>query len=89
MVRLSDSVGAADADRSRGDEAASATPERAPVGVRERLLHRALDENAPLLLAAARALTADEADARDLVQTTFEIALRKGDQVRDLTALPA
>jgi len=35
-----------------------------------------LHVHGPLLLAAARAMTRDEAEAEDLVQTTFERALR-------------
>ena len=35
-----------------------------------------LDEHGPMLLAAARVITLDDDEAQDLVQTTFEIALR-------------
>jgi len=49
----------------------------------------ALQAHAPLLLAAARAMTLDEAEAQDLVQTTFEIALRHRDQLRSPEALRA
>ena len=52
-------------------------------------LEEAVLRHSPMLLAAARALTAHEADARDLVQGTIEIALRKGGQIRDRDALPA
>jgi DNA-directed RNA polymerase specialized sigma24 family protein len=52
-------------------------------------LEEAVLRHSAMLLAAARALTRDEADARDLVQTTMEIALRKGAQIRDQAALPA
>lgn len=49
----------------------------------------ALHEHGPLLLATARAITLDDAEAQDLVQTTFETALRSLDQLRDPTALRA
>jgi RNA polymerase sigma-70 factor (ECF subfamily) len=51
-------------------------------------LEAALPAHIPMLLAAARALADDESEARDLVQSTVEIALRKGAQVRDRAALP-
>jgi RNA polymerase sigma-70 factor (ECF subfamily) len=41
----------------------------------------------PVLLASARALMRNEANARDLVQTTLEIATRKGGDLRDPAAL--
>lgn len=41
----------------------------------------------PVLLAAARSMTLDDAEAHDLVQTTLEIALRRGHQLRDPAAL--
>lgn len=41
----------------------------------------------PVLLAAARTMTADEADAQDLVQTTFEIALHRLSTLRDPGAM--
>jgi len=50
--------------------------------VGERLL-----AHAPVLLAAARSMTLDEAEAQDLVQTTLEIGLRRIDQLRDPAAL--
>ena len=37
-----------------------------------------LYEHGPLLLAAARVITLDHDEAQDLVQATFEIALRHG-----------
>ena len=56
----------------------------------ERLdLGAALQAHGPLLLAAARAITLNEAEAQDLVQTTFEIALRHADDLRDPGALRA
>jgi RNA polymerase sigma-70 factor (ECF subfamily) len=49
----------------------------------------ALHEHGPMLLAAARVITLDDDEAKDLVQTTFEIALRKGDTLREPAALRA
>ena len=48
-----------------------------------------LQSHAPVLLAAARAITLDDVEAQDLVQTTFEIALRRIGQLRDPEALRA
>ncbi len=50
-------------------------------------LGQVLERQTPVLLAAARALLRNEADARDLVQTTLEIASRKAGDLRDPTAL--
>jgi RNA polymerase sigma-70 factor (ECF subfamily) len=50
-------------------------------------LGQALERHTPVLLAAARALLRNEADARDLVQTTLEIAFRKAGDLRDPAAL--
>jgi RNA polymerase sigma-70 factor (ECF subfamily) len=55
----------------------------------EAVLGEALQRQAPILLAAARALLRNEADARDLVQTTLEIASRKAGDLRDPAALRA
>jgi len=52
-------------------------------------LGAALQAHGPLLLAAARAITLNEAEAQDLVQTTFELALRHADELRDPGALRA
>ena len=52
-------------------------------------LREALGRETPVLLAAARALLRNEADARDLVQTTLEIAARKASDLRDPAALRA
>ena len=52
-------------------------------------LGAALQARGPLLLAAARAMTLNEAEAQDLVQTTFEIAIRHADELRDPDALRA
>lgn len=50
-------------------------------------LGAAFEREAPVLLAAARAMTLDPAEAEDLVQATFEIALRRVHQLRDPGAL--
>jgi RNA polymerase sigma-70 factor (ECF subfamily) len=47
----------------------------------------ALEGQTPVLLASARALLRNEADARDLVQTTLEIASRRIGELRDPLAL--
>lgn len=52
-------------------------------------LREALDRHGPILLAAARAIVGNEAEAQDLVQATFEIAVRRIDQVRNPSALRA
>ena len=49
----------------------------------------ALHEHGPMLLAAARVITLDDDEAKDLVQTTFEIALRKMSTLREPAALRA
>ena len=48
-----------------------------------------LHVHGPLLLAAARAIARDEAEAEDLVQTTFERALRAAPTIRDPRAIRA
>jgi RNA polymerase sigma-70 factor (ECF subfamily) len=48
-----------------------------------------LAEHCPVLLAAARLITLNEAEADDVVQVTFEIALRRGHTLRDPGALRA
>jgi RNA polymerase sigma-70 factor (ECF subfamily) len=48
-----------------------------------------LHQHGPMLLAAARAITRDEAEAQDLVQTTFERALRAAPTIRDSLAIRA
>jgi RNA polymerase sigma-70 factor (ECF subfamily) len=50
-------------------------------------LGAALESQAPILLASARALLRNEADARDLVQITLEIASRRIGELRDPFAL--
>ncbi|MGD0862554.1 MAG: sigma-70 family RNA polymerase sigma factor [Candidatus Limnocylindrales bacterium] len=50
-------------------------------------LGQALERHTSILLATARALLRNEADARDLVQTTLEIATRRSSDLRDPTAL--
>ncbi|HEX7491897.1 MAG TPA: sigma-70 family RNA polymerase sigma factor, partial [Candidatus Limnocylindrales bacterium] len=49
----------------------------------------ALHEYGPLLLAVARSIARDEAEAEDLVQSTFERALRSADSIRDPGAIKA
>lgn len=46
-----------------------------------------LHEHGPMLLAAARLITLDNDEAKDLVQATFEIALRHIDTLREPTAI--
>lgn len=58
-------------------------------GVAADALATSFAEHTPPLLAAARLLTRDDADARDLVQATLEIALRKASPLRDPAAAPA
>jgi RNA polymerase sigma factor (sigma-70 family) len=50
-------------------------------------LGAAFEREAPVLLAAARAMTLDAVEAEDLVQTTFELALRNVHQLKDPAAL--
>jgi RNA polymerase sigma-70 factor (ECF subfamily) len=50
-------------------------------------LHDAFERHIPILLATARSLVHNEADARDLVQTTLEIAMRRSSDLRDPMAL--
>ncbi len=48
-----------------------------------------LAQHSPVLLAAARLITLDDAEAQDVVQVTFEIALRRGHTLRDPGSLRA
>jgi RNA polymerase sigma factor (sigma-70 family) len=48
-----------------------------------------LADHGAALLAAARLICLDEQEAQDVVQTTFEIALRRGHTLRDRNALRA
>lgn len=50
-------------------------------------LGAAFEREAPVLLASARAITFDAVEAEDLVQTTFELALRNVHQLKDPAAL--
>jgi len=52
-------------------------------------LGQALEREAPILLAAARAITLDDAEAEDLVQATFEPAVRHVGHLREPGALRA
>jgi RNA polymerase sigma factor (sigma-70 family) len=64
--------------------------ELAPDGARTReALVAELDGHGPMLLAAARVITLDTAEAEDLVQTTFEIALRRLGDLREPRAMRA
>lgn len=54
-----------------------------------RELGKAIAAEAPVLLAAARLTLLNEAEAWDVVQITMEIALRRGDSLRDRRALRA
>ena len=47
----------------------------------------ALQREAPILLAAARAIVLDDREAEDLVQATFEIAIRRIGDLREPAAL--
>jgi RNA polymerase sigma factor (sigma-70 family) len=49
----------------------------------------ALERETPVLLAAARSIVMDDAEAWDIVQSTFEIALRHADDLRDPSRLRA
>ena len=48
-----------------------------------------LAEHGSVLLAAARVITRNDAEAQDVVQVTFEIALRRGHTLRDRGSLRA
>lgn len=62
----------------------------APVDSRPRdALVDELYGHGPMLLAAARVITLDNDEAEDLVQTTFEIAIRRLDGLREPRALGA
>lgn len=50
-------------------------------------LGEALAREAPILLAAARAMTLDDAEAEDLVASTLEIAVRRAADLRSPAAL--
>jgi RNA polymerase sigma-70 factor (ECF subfamily) len=70
------------ADRPLSPEAAR------PAGAAElEAFGKALQREAPVLLAAARAITLDDAEAEDLVQATFELALRHRASLREPAAL--
>lgn len=71
-------------EEARGGE--GSTPFRA-VGLDVVTLGEAFEREAPILLAAARAITLDDAEAQDLVQITFELALRRRASLRDPGAL--
>ena len=60
----------------------------APERTRDQLLDD-LSVHGPILLATARVITLDDQEAQDLVQATFEIALRNLDQLSKPAALRA
>jgi RNA polymerase sigma factor (sigma-70 family) len=72
----------------RGEQGQAVRPEgRSLVAAPEWVA--ALNEHGPMLLAAARAIARDEAEAEDLVQTTFERAIRATPTIRDPRAIRA
>lgn len=71
------------ADGTSAVPAAAATDLRSdPVALGE-----ALQREASILLAAARAITLDDREAEDLVQTTFELAIRHIGRLREPAAI--
>jgi RNA polymerase sigma-70 factor (ECF subfamily) len=76
-------------DVDHEDRAALARLSRAAVSAPTPEWVAALNVDGPLLLAAARAIARDEAEAEDLVQTTFERALRAAPTIRDPRAIRA
>ena len=68
------------------DTAEPIEPARAETGDRDALVAE-LYRHGPMLLAAARVITLDNDEAEDLMQTTFEIALRNLDGLREPRAL--
>jgi RNA polymerase sigma factor (sigma-70 family) len=87
---VNDAIDAMATPLTRGESRADAEAFE-PVAVRRSgeaaELGNALAQHVPVLLATARALVRNEADARDLVQTTLEIAARKAQDLRDPLAL--
>lgn len=69
-------------------ETAEAIEAPADSGTRDALVDE-LYGHGPMLLAAARVITLDNGEAEDLVQTTFEIALRHMDDLREPRAMRA
>jgi RNA polymerase sigma factor (sigma-70 family) len=78
MTRLSGRLSA----RAGGQPSAASTAD-----ARADELIEALVREEPVLLAAARAMTLHDAEARDLVQATFELALRHRGQLREPAAV--
>lgn len=75
---------------ARNDPDTARTDERGPVTAVDAVAFGALlEREAPVLLAAARALLLGDADAHDLVQTTFELAWRNRMSLRDPAAIRA
>jgi len=77
----------------RGDTAEASGPTAAPASAAAAVAApewvAGLHDHGPLLLAAARAIARNEAEAEDLVQTTFERALRAGPSIREPRAIRA
>lgn len=69
-------------------DTAEAIEAPAGTGTRDALVDE-LYGHGPVLLAAARVITLDNGEAEDLVQTTFEIALRHMDDLREPRAMRA
>ncbi len=82
-------VGAADgdSDRSRRESAIPPEPPSAIAGLDVAAIEAAFEREAPILLAAARAMILDDAEAQDLLQATFELAIRHAAALRDRTSL--
>jgi RNA polymerase sigma factor (sigma-70 family) len=62
---------------------------RPVIRARSEAFATALERETPILLAAARSIVMDDAEAWDIVQSTFEIALRHADDLRDPARLRA
>ncbi len=77
------------ASRLAVDARPDAAADPVAVAVSPDALAEAFAREEPVLLAAARALTLQEAEARDLVQATFELALRHAGQLREPRAMRA
>ncbi len=67
---------------------AATSPRDATASARDEIVD-GLAAHGPVLLATARLITLDHDEAQDLVQTTFEIAIRNADRLRDPGALRA
>jgi RNA polymerase sigma factor (sigma-70 family) len=72
-------------DATGGTDAAR--PSETDIRVDAAALGEALQREAPILLAAARAIMLDDREAEDLVQATFELAVRHVERLREPAAL--